>query len=655
MNIKFLFPLIGFAAGIFISADFFHGLSFALITIGAGLLFWLIISLLSKNPLRALKIHSFHTVWITILFCGIGALDYNLTAEPVIPFELEGKKFNFTGVIEDVKYLADGDRFKVKILSLSDSNLKYNCKNLSFLLKTDGFVGSKGDVISFQSKAKKFKKISPNLDYEKIMLHQGINYQGNALVSNIEKINVEKSFNTHISSFRNDLLVKLEKSSLNRPTSEFLISLLLGDKSLLSSDVKKTLTSAGLAHVLALSGMHVAIILSIILGLLFPLSLFGLHKERKLIAVGCIWIFVFITGAAPSTLRAAIMVSFLMGAYLLERKNSALNALLAATLFILIFNPLALWDIGFQLSFFCVASIILFAQKLNPIDRHVHPKTFKLANIILISLITSFSTWVLIAYYFHAVPLLFLPSNILLLPFLPIFVASGLIHLLLLYFGIDWSVLSKFLNLFYETFVGSANWLSSYGKSNIYINNVTIPTLFLWILGILSLAWFLNSSQKRYKKIAVGVSCTMLALSLIFIIPSSQQTSSSLKFHHNFSKIEATHAKNNMITKLEFPRNSISHSNFDSFHILAVDQYLIPDSIDNLKTSQNDVSKFLIIGAGADTHQIAQLINSSQYTRIILHPGVGKNKKAELFRLIDDANLDKIYSLGENGSLEFEL
>ncbi|MCH5240923.1 MAG: ComEC/Rec2 family competence protein [Muribaculaceae bacterium] len=595
-----------------------------------------------------------HFIWILFLFLGIGSLDYHFRSSPSYPFNLDGVRAIYSGTIDEISYLSDGDRFKVKITSIQDSNHITSCSNLNFLVKTDGFVGSKGDKISFSATPHKFKIKKPGVDYEKKMIHQGIHYYANVQAANITKTGETKNLFRIFTDWRNNLIIILEKSKLERETSEFLISLLLGDKSFLSSDVKQALNSAGMAHVLALSGMHVAIILSLVLWVLFPLSLIGYHKTRQIIAILIIWIYVLLTGSSPSTIRAAIMASLVIGAYILERKNSALNALLAATLIILIAEPLALWNVGLQLSFLCVASIILYVNKLNPIERHTHPKLYGLTNLILITIITSVCTWVLVSYYFGSVPVSFLLSNTLLLPFLPLFVGSGLIYLFLLIIGIDWNILAKFLDFFNSIFIEGIEFLTWKGGAMINVQAPLISTL-LWIFGILSIGYLLNIANKKYKIFGFTFSALTLLCSFLLILLSPGGNDSKIKFQHSFTKLEVHHSDNEDVTKLEFPRNGISKSKFRDLNILTIDNYIHKDSVKSLIPTELSKTHFLFVGSGADPRQIAELVNSSNYSKIILHTTMGKNKKAELLNLVNESELDKIYSLRENGSLEFDL
>lgn len=652
MRSKFLFPLLGLASGIFVSESLITGLLFPSLALGLAFIFWLILTFISRTPAKALKYSYFHFIWITLLFCGIGAIDFYFRANTFVEKNLENDSFLFTGEITDIKYLSGGDRFTVKVLDVRERSGKLvTTKNLNLLVKTNGYVGSKGDIISFTSSPVKIK----NPDYARKLKHQGISYTVNINFTEITSKGHSPSISLWLNEFRFYVISLIEKSSLERGTADFIISFLLGEKSYLPLDTREILSSAGMAHIMALSGMHVAIMLSMFLLFLFPLSLLGLNKWRRVIAIVLIWVYVLLTGAAPSTIRAAIMATFLMGSLIIERKNSAINSLLAAAVIILFINPYDLWNIGMQLSFLCVAAILIFKDKLNPIDHHSHPVLFKLTDAFLITLISTLSIWILIAFYFNTVPLLFLPTNILLLPLLPVFVTLTSIFIVCLFLGFNFSPLSDALDFFYRIFIHSADYLSLSGKSVIYIDVPSISLLF-WILVVSFLAVCIYSKNKNIKILNAALASCFCFATIYSIITYQNEQNDSLKFLHSFTKMEVHYASGKNVVKLSFPRKSISNVSNSQFNIIAIDNKLYDASVNSIDKMFHPEKNFLIIGPEANLNQTAAIIASHEnISKVILHPGVGKNKKTELLSLLDISFWNKIYSLRDNGSLGFDL
>ena len=125
------------------------------------------------------------------------------------------------------------------------------------------------------------------------------------------------------------------------------------------------------------------------------------------------------------------MLSLLTAAQLLGRYTSTLNALAVAALAILAWRPAALFDVGFLLSFGAVGGILAFAGPLNPFDRHTRPRLHAAASMVAVPLGATLATAPVVASVFGALPLLFLPANMLIsLVFAPFYVLALCVVLL---------------------------------------------------------------------------------------------------------------------------------------------------------------------------------------------------------------------------------
>lgn len=150
----------------------------------------------------------------------------------------------------------------------------------------------------------------------------------------------------------------------SRRTEAFLKALLVGDKSEMYREEKEGLRAAGLSHIVAISGLHLGIIVGAVM------ALFGILKIRRRWFSVCIymllvWFFVLFTGATPSVLRAALMMTVFFLADFLNRDRDTVTALSFAAFFLCLANPGILFDIGFRFSCMSTLSIILFADKFE--------------------------------------------------------------------------------------------------------------------------------------------------------------------------------------------------------------------------------------------------------------------------------------------------
>lgn len=188
----------------------------------------------------------------------------------------------------------------------------------------------------------------------------------------------------------------------------------IGDKSALDARMKEEFSISGASHILALSGLH----LSIIFGLLTMAV--GRRLRRNTIVMTLvltlIWAYVLMVGMPVSIIRAATMLTIYSIAAIANRNKMSLNALALTVIIILAANPLALWDVGFQLSVMAVAAIMVF-------NRHFlnlyHPRTKVgtwIWSLITVSLSAQIGTAPLVALYFGRFSCYFLIVNIIVIP-----------------------------------------------------------------------------------------------------------------------------------------------------------------------------------------------------------------------------------------------
>ena len=157
----------------------------------------------------------------------------------------------------------------------------------------------------------------------------------------------------------------LFRSGVRGETAALADALLTGDDSWLASDLRADFSRAGIAHMLALSGTHVAVIAFFASLLFFPLRLAGHRKMALGGVVVCLWLYAVITGASPSVVRAVVMATVVALAAIAGRGHNPFNSLCCAAVIILLFDPMALFAPGFQMSFLAVAGIIMFASRLT--------------------------------------------------------------------------------------------------------------------------------------------------------------------------------------------------------------------------------------------------------------------------------------------------
>lgn len=215
--------------------------------------------------------------------------------------------------------------------------------------------------------------------------------------------------------------------NLSPPHSTILGALLLGDKSRMSPELKESLNAAGVRHITAVSGMHVAIITSILAVLFSGLGVS--RKKSSVFSVGLVALFVVLTGLQASAVRAGIMGSFFLAAQYFGREKSSLNFLLFAAVFMLAANPLLLAkDVGFQLSFLAVLGISFFFQFFKSLFLRIFkkfPDIIGAKDVLAMTFSAQVFTFPILIYNFGTFSAVSPVTNLLIVPVLPLVMALG--------------------------------------------------------------------------------------------------------------------------------------------------------------------------------------------------------------------------------------
>lgn len=187
----------------------------------------------------------------------------------------------------------------------------------------------------------------------------------------------------------------------------------IGRKAELSKDTRANYANSGVSHVLALSGYHVATILIILQFLLFNrITPFRWTAITNILILLALWCYTIIAGASPSLIRATTMCTILLLCQTCTRQLISLNSIALTITLMLSYNPLHLFNIGFQLSFISVLGISLLSTRLFSLCPTHNRFIASIWQIISISLICSLFTAPLVAYHFGSIPLYSVLSNI---------------------------------------------------------------------------------------------------------------------------------------------------------------------------------------------------------------------------------------------------
>lgn len=190
-----------------------------------------------------------------------------------------------------------------------------------------------------------------------------------------------------------------------------LTALTLGYKNELDEETREAYSVAGISHVLALSGMHIGIIWLLLDRLLQPLMRMRLRWLKGVGIIGALWAFAFMVGLEASVVRAVIMCMLIEVGRLSGYKPFSMNTLSIAALGMLLYRPFYLFDVGFQLSFVAVASILLLYPSINGIFRFRNRIGRWTWGVLSVSMAAQLGTAPWVMYYFSLFSVYFLLTN----------------------------------------------------------------------------------------------------------------------------------------------------------------------------------------------------------------------------------------------------
>ena len=255
-------------------------------------------------------------------------------------------------------------------------------------------------------------------NYRDYLNKKGIYYQSFIKTGKWKIICKEGKSRRHIyKKIRHLFVAKIKQVNGNREQMGIIAALGTGSKEYLDDEIRESYSETGAMHVLAVSGLHVGLVWYV-----FNI-IFGQLKKNPftrvfylIIMLFLLWFYVLITGMSASVLRAGIMLDFDCYVHISEKGNFKYHPVYLSGFIQLIINPVILTDVGFQLSYSAVLSILFFQPKIK---RHLQSKN-KLINYFFeltsVSLAAQLGTSILCIYYFNRFPVYFLLTNYVVIP-----------------------------------------------------------------------------------------------------------------------------------------------------------------------------------------------------------------------------------------------
>ena len=353
------------------------------------------------------------------------------------------------------------------------------------------------------------------------------------------------SITDYAETIREALNKRLQKLPFKPIELAFIKALLLGQRQDITADVYEDYAKAGAVHILAISGLHIGILLLILQFIMKPLLYFRHGKFVRLVLILCVlWSFAIIAGLSPSVVRAVMMFSLFAIVRRLKRTSNSLNTLAVSAFILLLIHPRFCFDVGFQLSYAAVASIIIVKPVLDKWGR-LKNKIFNwILDLFKVSIAAQIGVLPLSFYYFHQFPALFFITNMVVVPSLIVILGLGIVMLILigvyhppefLAYTLAWCI--QAMNRFVEWVASKEAFL--FDQISFDLTALIFSYLILFLLGIFN-------HKKTFKNLIVLGVCILGFQVVVQQIPALTTKNSFIVFHKSRHSVLGLQSKQHL-------------------------------------------------------------------------------------------------------------
>jgi competence protein ComEC len=431
-----------------------------------------------------------------------------------------------------LKSSAKNHKYEFEIQSVNQKQaigkiLIYNKKDNPTQLKP-------GDVVLFESQLQNIpKNLNPfQFDYANYLANRHIFHQVFLKPNDFIIIGNQSTFATSAHFLREFLIASFDYLHWKPEPRAFINALLFGQKNHLEPETLTSFTDAGVMHVLAISGLHVGIIYMFIAFALKPLKRYKKGRLIELLlTLFLLWSFAAITGFSASVSRAVTLFSIIAIGRFWNKRSSVYNSIAASALLLLLVNPNFIFDIGFQLSYSAVLSIVLFQPFFERFYFNKNKISRYCVDLILVSVAAQIGVLPLSLYYFNQFPILFLVANIFVIPLVTLLILLGVLTLVL---NFSFPILAQFPAFFIEKIINFmtfyVGWVSKFDA--FIIRNISFSAS-LCLVAYLMIACFLYWLYQRKNKALIYflVSIILVQITYVFSQTSAQLHDEMLIFN----------------------------------------------------------------------------------------------------------------------------
>ncbi len=324
-----------------------------------------------------------------------------------------------------------------------DGNVRINL----YFSDDDNIDIKTGDEVLFFGYMYEYNLLNSSGDINSYVHKNNLKYFSNVSVGDIaitsyDDIKFDENFRLSVKNILD--------SNLSSGSSDISYAMIFGDKSELDGIIYNAFKDSGVAHILAVSGLHIGVF---VVFLMWLLTLLKVNKKVSFVILAVVLLlYVYLCGFSASVVRASIMSLALILAYVLGERNDSLSALSLAGIVILLLNPISMFYVGFLLSFASVYAIILLYKPINKYISKLKMPVY-VTSTIAVTLAVQLGTLPIMAIYFNQISIFSVLTNLLIMPLFVVAYISLLIAvgfaLIIPAFGFLLSIPAAFVNVIF--------------------------------------------------------------------------------------------------------------------------------------------------------------------------------------------------------------
>ena len=614
------------------------------ITIAIGLLILIITYFLSNKKL-GLQVYFTIGTYIVFIIIGIASITYNksILKKDHYSIHLAPAGNTSTLIIDEIlKPNAYQNRYFANVVSLNSKIVQG--KILLNISKDSGDNKLKVDDKIFVTHSFNTIKTPLNpyqFNYKKYLNKQQVHHQISTRNKEFLLLkNDTYSLRGLAFSIRSEINKALIEHNFSGDELAIINALLLGQRQEISKNIMQNYQNAGAVHILAVSGLHVGIILLILTFLLKPIEKLKHGKFIKLfLIVLLLWVFAFIAGLSASIIRAVTMFTAVAISLAINQPFSTYKALIISIFVLLLFDPFYLFNVGFQLSYLAVFFIIW----TQPMLYKLWKPSFKLVDyfwrLLTVSLAAQIGVLPLSLYYFHQFPGLFFLTNLIIIPVLGIILGFGILVIVLALIKILPDIIIELYNKVISMLNSVVEWIAT--KESFLFQNISFSEISIVIYFLLVISFFkwIEIKKLSYLKISL-IAIIIFQVNLIVEKQISSTTKEFIVFNKTRQSILGNRTGQNLqLTHTLADTIDIKKENFLKSYLIGSETKLtsVNNSLKNIYPVHN---KYLLV---IDSLGIYNSQNySSNYILLIQSP------KINLDRLIQNLNPEIIIADASN-------